>query len=698
MISKDTIEQIIYYARIDEVVGDFVPLKKRGSNMWGCCPFHNEKTPSFSVSPSKGIYKCFGCGKAGNSINFVMEVDKKTYPEALRYLAKKYNIHIEEKEVTPEELAAQGEKESLRIINTFANKYFQNNLWETDEGKSIGLSYFRERGFRDDIIRKFELGFSFEDRKALTKAAIEAGYNPTYLVKTGLSILPERHANETNITEAHIFDRFAGRVMFPIRGVSGDVVGFGGRILGNNKETAKYLNSPQSEIYDKSKILYGLYESKKSIQQEEFCFMVEGYTDVIALHQAGIENVVASSGTSLTVDQIKLVQRFTNNITILYDGDSAGQKAADRGVGLVLEEGMNVRVLLFPDNDDPDSYAKKVSADELKSFIKNNSHDFITYSASRISEEEKKDPIKKTGFIRHVIEIISLIPDSISRSVYIKECSRIVDVDEQILTLEVNKIRFDKETRKQKDKNRQQNSGQKPNQNSGQSSNQNPNQNPAYYAPHPDEPFPDEALFAPESLEAIETEQRQMRLDVYDVIEKNICRLLLKFGHYLLDVEIYNQEGELMTMQISVAEFILVELFHDELTFVSPVNQLLLDEYVHELREDRIPQENYFIMHPNPAISQMAVQLAEDAYQLSENWLNKYGVHIETEIHNVKKTVEHALYVYKDKRLMDMIQELKETLKDPENDDEMFMTLSEIRKYESFKARVNKLLGRTIVK
>ncbi|HEY1039730.1 MAG TPA: DNA primase, partial [Bacteroidia bacterium] len=454
MIPKDTIEQIMYYARIDEVVGDFVPLKKRGSNMWGCCPFHNEKTPSFSVSPSKGIYKCFGCGKAGNSVNFVMEVEKKTYPEALRYLAKKYNIHIEEKQVTPEELAAQTEKESLRIINTFANKYFQSNLWESDEGKSIGLSYFRERGFRDDIIKKFELGFSFEERKALTKAAIAAGYNPNYLVKTGLSILPERHANETNLTEAHLFDRFAGRVMFPIHGVSGDVLGFGGRILTNSKETAKYFNSPQSEIYDKSKILYGLYFAKKSIQNDGFCFLVEGYTDVIALHQAGIENVVASSGTSLTVEQIKLIQRFTNNITILYDGDAAGQKAADRGMGLILEEGMNVRVLLFPDNDDPDSYSKKVSPDELKSFIKNNSHDFITYSASRISEEEKKDPIKKTGFIRHIIENIALIPDSISRSVYIKECSRIVEVDEQILSLEINKIRIDKETRRQKDKNR----------------------------------------------------------------------------------------------------------------------------------------------------------------------------------------------------------------------------------------------------
>lgn len=646
--------------------------------MWGCCPFHNEKTPSFSVSPTKGIYKCFGCGKAGNSVNFVMEVEKKTYPEALRYLAKKYNIHIEEKEVTAEELAAQSEKESLRIINIFANKYFQTNLWESDEGKSIGLSYFRERGFRDDIVKKFELGFSFEERKALTKAAIAGGYNPNYLVKTGLSILPERYANETSLTDAHLFDRFAGRVMFPIHGVSGDVVGFGGRILGNSKEVAKYLNSPQSEIYDKSKILYGLYFAKKSIQTEGFCFLVEGYTDVIAMHQAGIENVVASSGTSLTVEQIKLIQRFTNNITILYDGDAAGQKAADRGTGLILEEGMNARVLLFPDNDDPDSYAKKVSSDELKNFIKNNSHDFITYSASRISEEEKKDPIKKTAFIRHIIDNIALIPDSISRSVYIKECSRLVDVEEQILSLEVNKIRIDKETRKQKDKNRQ---------------------HPFSTDPAPvkvDSALPTSIL--PEQLQFVEVDERQLKLDVFDSIEKNICRVMIMYGNQLLDVEVYNSEGDLVTMQISVAEFILFELFHDELNFINPINQLLLDEFIHQMREDVIPGESFFLMNTNPAISQLAIQLTQEDHQLSENWAAKHGVHTEHEAHDIKKMVERILYVYKDKRLQDMIFELKESLRDNANDDDVFITLSEIRKFESFKARVNKLLGRVIVK
>lgn len=644
--------------------------------MWGCCPFHNEKTPSFSVSPSKGIYKCFGCGKAGNSVNFVMEVDKKTYPEALRYLANKYNIHIEEREVTPEEMVAQSEKESLRILNNFANKYFQTNIWETDEGKSIGLGYFRERGFRDDIIKKFQLGFSFEDRKAFTKEALNNGYKAEYLVKSGLSIRPERFENIAELTEAHLFDRFSGRVMFPIHGVSGDVLGFGGRILTNTKEVAKYFNSPQSEIYDKSKILYGLYFAKKSIQQEDFCFLVEGYTDVIAMHQAGIENVVASSGTSLTIEQIKLIQRFTNNITILYDGDAAGQKASERGTSLILEEGMNVRVLLFPDNDDPDSFSRKVSPEELKDFIKNNSHDFITYSASRISEEAKRDPIKKTGFIRHIIDNIALIPDSISRNVYIKECSRIVDLDEHVLALEVNKIRIDKETRKQKDKNKPFNNQQL--------------QTPA----HTEQQV---ANTATESTSET-VDERQATLDLYDTIERNISRLLLRYGNHLMDVEHYLQDGELGSMQISVAEYILFELFHDELNFVNPINQLLLDEFVHQLKDDRIPNESYFTHHVNPAISQLAIQLTEDNHLLSDNWVEKYGIHIEHESLNVKKTVEQALYIYKDKRLQDMIFELKESLKDNSNFDDVMMTLAEIKKYEAFKSRVNQLLGRTIVK
>jgi DNA primase len=672
MIPQETIDQILFYARIDEVVNDFVPLKKRGQNLWGCCPFHNEKTPSFSVSPSKGIYKCFGCGKAGNAVNFVMEVDKKTYPEALRYLASKYNIVVEERQASPEELQAQNEKESLRILNNFANLYFQTNLWDSDEGKSIGLSYFRERGFRDDIIKKFQLGHSFEERKAFTKEALANGYKAEYLIKSGLSIRPERFENIQELTEAHLFDRFHSRVMFPIHSVSGDVLGFGGRILTNTKETAKYFNSPQSDLYDKSKILYGLYFSKKSIQQEDFCFLVEGYTDVIALHQAGIENVVASSGTSLTIEQIKLIQRFTNNITILYDGDEAGQKASERGISLILEEGMNVRVLLFPNNDDPDSYSRKVSADELKTFIKTNSQDFITYSASKISDAAKHDPIKKTEFVKHVIENISLIPDSITRSVYIKECSRIVEIDEQVLLLEVNKIRINKETRKQKEKNQQ-------------------------LPQKSDNAIADVNTAIIESTSVDEVNKTEIStIEEYDVSEKNICRLLLKFGNHLVEVEHYLQDGELINMQISSAEYILLELFHDELNFVNPINQLLLDEVIQQLKKDVIPSLNYFIQHANPLISQLAIQLSEENYTLSENWDIKYGIKVDHEGFNIKKTIEHALYSYKEKRLRDMIFELKESLKTTIDENDISITLSEIKKMESFKSQVNKLLGRII--
>ena len=372
MIPRDTVDRIVEAARIEDVVGDFVTLKRRGANLLGLCPFHNEKTPSFTVSPAKGIYKCFGCSAAGNSVNFIMQLESLSYPEALRYLAKKYGITIEEREVTPEEKAHQSERESLYIVAGFAQKYFTSQMNETDEGKSIGLGYFRERGFRDDIIEKFQLGYSPEGRKSFTEAALRAGYLPDYLVKTGLSIVSERskEADTSNTTgeikPEYLFDRYTNRVIFPIHHVNGRVIGFGGRILINDKKQAKYINSPQTDIYDKSKVLYGLYFAKKSITQEDNCFLVEGYTDVISMHQAGIENVVASSGTALTIEQIRLVHRFTNNITILYDGDWAGIKASFRGIDLILEQGMNVRVLLFPDNEDPDSYSRRVSPEELK--------------------------------------------------------------------------------------------------------------------------------------------------------------------------------------------------------------------------------------------------------------------------------------------------------------------------------------------
>jgi DNA primase len=443
MIPKDTVDRIIESARIEEVVGDFVSLKRRGVNMLGNCPFHNERTPSFTVSPAKGIYKCFGCGKAGNSVNFIMDHESLSYPEALRYLAKKYNIEIAEKELTAEDIQEQNERESLFVVNSYAQKYFSEQLWETENGKAIALSYFRERGFRDDIIEKFQLGYSPDEWAAFTDAAVKAGYKLEYLEKTGLTIVKEEGDKK--------FDRFKGRVMFPIHSITGRVLGFGGRVLKTeDKKQAKYVNSPESEIYNKSKVLYGAFFAKKSILQYDVCYLVEGYTDVISMHQAGVENVVASSGTSLTHDQIKLISRYTKNITILYDGDPAGIKASFRGIDMILEEGMNVRVVLFPDGDDPDSYAKKVSIDELKEYIGKSAKDFVSFKTSLLIDEIGNDPIKRAALVKDIAQTISKVPEGIQRQFYIKECSRLTGIDEQTLLREVNRLRFDN-TRKERE-------------------------------------------------------------------------------------------------------------------------------------------------------------------------------------------------------------------------------------------------------
>ena len=440
LISRDTIQTILETAQIDEVVGDFVSLKKRGVNYLGLCPFHNEKTPSFTVSPAKGIFKCFGCGKAGNSVNFIMEHEHFSYPEALKYLAKKYQIEIEEKEQTPEEIKLLNERETLLHITEFAQKHFTENLFESEEGKAIGLTYFKERGFFIETIRKFQLGYSPEKWDNFTETALKSGYKEENLIKTGLSIKKE---------DGSLYDRFRGRVIFPIHGLSGKVIGFTSRILSADTNKPKYVNSPESEIYNKSKTLYGIFFAKNAIVANDNCFLVEGNTDVISLFQGGIENVVASSGTSLTAEQIKLIKRYTYNITILYDGDKAGIKASIRGVDMILEEGMNVKVVIFPDGEDPDSYARNNSPSALKKYISESATDFIHFKVKLLADEAANDPIKKANLIKEIVSSISLIPDNITRSVYVKECHHLLDVSEQILINEVNKIlkkKFKKET------------------------------------------------------------------------------------------------------------------------------------------------------------------------------------------------------------------------------------------------------------
>lgn len=667
MIPKDTVDKIIETARVEEVVGDFITLKKRGANLLGLCPFHGEKSPSFTVSPSKGIYKCFGCGKAGNSVNFIMEHESLSYPEALRYLAAKYNIEIVEKEITPEEKAQITEKESLYIVTSYAQKYFTDNLWNTDEGKSVGLSYFRERGFTDEIIKKFQLGFSFEDRKAFSKAAIAAGYKPEYLVKTGLSILSDKHVEGTPITINDIFDRYTGRVIFPIHNGTGKVIGFGGRILNSDKKFAKYINSPQTDIYDKSKVLYGLYFAKKQITQEDNCYLVEGYTDVTSMHQAGIENVVASSGTSLTVDQIRLIHRFTKNITILYDGDVAGIKASFRGIDLILEEGMNVKVLLFPDGDDPDSFSKKVSGNDLKAFIKKNSLDFIKFKTNLLFEEARHEPVKKSALVKDIIESIAIVPDAITRNEYITECSHILHVDEQTLVFQVKATRDKKIAKK--------------------------NFQPEQHAI--------EQQNVPENTNQEVKDDLQKILDAelnpFTEQEKNLVRLLLNYGTHLMEIEHRNEDNETIATEVSVAEFMLHELELDELSFVDSTYELFLYEFKIQMQKEVIPNTDYFVKHRNPQLAQTTINLISSKEQLSDKWKSKHNIMVAHETDNIKKTVNHDLFIYKEKRLQKLLRDEKEKLRTAQSDEEIQNILISVQKLDALKSRANKLLGRTIV-
>jgi DNA primase len=436
MISKETVELIITTSRIEEVVGDFVSLKKRGANLLGLCPFHNEKTPSFTVSPAKGIYKCFGCGKAGDSVRFMIEHEAFSYPEALRYLAEKYKITVEETIPTAEEIQKQDERESLYVLYSFAQKFFSEKLFTTEEGRAIGLTYFNERGFNEAVIERFQLGYAPDQWDALSQAVIENKFNQQLYEKSGLAVVKDQEQSNQKV-----YDRFRGRVIFPIHNLSGRVIAFGARQLVNDPKSPKYINSPETDIYHKSKSLYGISFARKAIIQQDECFLVEGYTDVVSMFQAGVENVVASSGTSLTPEQIRLLARFTGNITILYDGDPAGIKASLRGIDLILEEGLNVKVVLFPDGDDPDSFARKNSATQLMDYIKKNAVDFIGFKTGLLLKEVANDPVRKAELIRDIVESISRIPDGIKRSLYTSQCATQMDVPEQVLIIELNKIR-----------------------------------------------------------------------------------------------------------------------------------------------------------------------------------------------------------------------------------------------------------------
>ena len=639
MIPKETIDLIFETARIDEVVGDFVQLKKRGVNLLGNCPFHDEKTPSFTVSPAKGIYKCFGCGKGGNAVNFVMDHEHFSYPEALKYLANKYNIFIEETVRTPEQEEAANDRESMFIVSNIANEYFQDQLFNSDEGRAVGLSYFKERGFREDVLKKFLLGYSPEKSDAFSAHALKEGYKLEFLEKTGLTI-PKGSRN---------YDRFHGRVMFPIRSLSGRVLGFGGRILKSNVKAAKYLNSPESDIYHKSKVLYGMYYAKNSIVKKDRCLLVEGYTDVISMHQAGIENVVASSGTSLTIDQIKLVKRFTNNITLLFDGDAAGLKAALRGVNLILEEGLNVKIVTFPDGEDPDSYAKKVSSEELEDYINIEAKDFIEFKCSLLIEEAKEDPIKRAELIKDVASTIALIPDNVARTVYAQTSSKILGIEEQVVFASIEQSRSGKAKSSSK---------------------------------------PMEVVFSsPKQLHKLDGVSS-------DLEELTLIRLIIIYGTFDLNIEVENEKGESSGVIISTAEYIISELNEDDIQFTNQKYNKIYRELINYFHENEsIPEEKYFVQHHDPEISQTVSQLLSDKHQLSD-WTKK-DIYVPTETEKLEDLVEEAIIRLKSKVVKLKIEKMLEQMKSNElTNDNRIELMNDFQKWTKVSILIDKKLGR----
>lgn len=656
MIPREIIDDILYTARIEEVIGEFVQLKRAGSNLKGLSPFTDEKTPSFMVSPAKQIFKCFSTGKGGNVVSFLMEIEHFSYPEALRWLANRYNIQIPETQAkTQEQIAELNERESLGIINEFARDVFVDNLWNQEEGKAIGLSYFLERGFTEETIKKFELGFSSEKSDGFTKQALDKGYSKEHLLACGLT----KEKNERT------FDFFRGRVMFPIHSISGKVLGFGGRTLKTDKKVAKYFNSPESKLYNKSRILYGLFYSKNQIIKNDRCYLVEGYTDVISMHQAGVENVVASSGTALTKEQIKLIKRYTQNVTILYDGDAAGIKASFRGIDLILEEGLTVKVVLFPEGDDPDSYSKKVSNDELAEYIENNSKDFLIFKTEILLGESKGDPIIKSKLIHEIIDSIALIPDEITRSLYIRECANQFEMEEKTLLAELGRSRKNKLSKDLSAGNRERT---------------NPNLVKVSQEP------------IPQSTEA------KKSVSHLEIDEFNLVRILIKYGAKEIEIPYLNENNEEVIVAMSVAEYVIQGLNEDELGFTNPLYQKVLEVFQKGVEEGVLFAETYFINHEDKAFSALAVDVLADPYQLSSSWKEKFYISTNLEEDKLMPNVIKALYSFKKAKVLSEIDQIRDKLKGSQVPDEELQTLMKRQiELDKVKIALANELGRIIL-
>jgi len=681
MIDSQTIERIQDTAQIVDVVSDFVTLRRRGVNFVGLCPFHDDRTPSFYVSPAKNICKCFACGEGGSSVHFIMKHEQLSYYEALKFLAKKYNIEVVEKELTSEEKQAQSDRDSMFILNEFARDYFVKKLHDDPEGKAIGLSYFKERGFRDDIIKKFQLGYSLEQRDAFSSEAQRAGYRSDYLLKTGLSAGGENNSP--------LIDRFRGRVIFPVHTLSGKVVAFGGRILKKAENTGKYVNSPESEIYSKSKELYGIFFSKSAIVKADKCFLVEGYTDVLSMHQAGIENVVASSGTALTHGQIRMIHRFSENITVLYDGDAAGIKAALRGIDLLLEDGMNVRVVLLPEGEDPDSFARKQSAEEFNRFIDEHEQDFIRFKTHLLLDEVGDDPIKKAGLITNIVQSIALIPDNIKRSVYIQDTATLLSTREDVVIAAVNKIRI-RNYEKKKEQHEKEESR--------------------------------ETAVGTASLPGDTADNGSRKIltarNPYEKPERELIRYIIRYGTLPIFVRYEKEKQKVEDEEIevevtiedgpSVIEVIRFDLMRDKFIFSSEaffsntLYRAIFDEACGKVSDESFVCDRYFLTHHDPGISKLATDLISDKYQLSKIHAKSIGESEDEkssrlrERNSLDKLVIRATTELKNAHVMQRINEVKKNIETADAQQQMEL-MNELRQLQDLKKVLAKNLGERII-
>jgi DNA primase len=656
LISKTTIDQVYETARLEEVIGDFVQLKKSGSNFKGLSPFTDERTPSFMVSPVKQIWKDFSSGKGGNVVAFLMEHEHFTYPEAIKYLAKKYNIEVEETEQTDEQKEQSNERESMYLVSEYAQKYFSETLWDTEPGKAIGLTYFKERGFTDETIKKFGLGYSLDEWEAFTKTALDKGYQLEFLEKTGLTIVKEQAGGE-----ARRFDRFKGRVMFPIHSMSGRVLGFGGRILTNDKKAAKYLNSPESEIYHKSKVLYGIYNAKQAIAKEDNCFLVEGYTDVIQMYQRGVENVVSSSGTALTPEQIRLINRLTKNITVLFDGDAAGLRASLRGIDLILEQGMNVKVCTFPEGEDPDSFAKNNTYEDIVAYLQENSKDFIQFKTSLLAKEAANDPIKRADTVRDIVNSISKIPDRIQQEIYVQECAKIMQISEDVLYNTLAQI----------DKKHQTDTAKK-------------------------------AKQEQKAFEVVKNDAVVEKVDVQYELERKIIEVLLLYGDQKQEFEDLvlkeNDEGELVLepeiVEAKVYEKVYLDLQDDEIELTNEQFKTIYYKLIERLNEDTDFSINTFLSDlDQETVSQVSSILMEEEQYVLHDWERRDIYPKEKEV-GVAQLVGETILTLRCNLIKNRIEKLQERTQDNLGDNSE--VLEEIVNYLQLNKLLNAKLNRVL--